>query len=317
MTFDSVSDGSFEGTPCKIYYMKVGGEEMYLFADKEDYIIGYNTSSGENFTAARLRYEMKAPLDKFVIDGQKYPGCSQYASIPPVVDECTDIKFKAKELPCEFTIDGDYDSVDSTGAEYKVKETLFVHGDFKGYILKQDSPVKYFSEAIARYDVNDSHSIAVYTYHHKEDNDDDKCEGEMINKGIIEQYAKEYLAVFEDEWIFHAKAQGTYKGKKVTIYYTNTNGTELMFFVDKDDYVLGLNTTNRDGTQAVSYTYTMKAPLDKFAMDKKYEGCDSTAYKAPTYDTCNSGSQSNSGNYVTVSYAVAVVSVMLALLLVF
>jgi len=317
-TYDSVSNGTFEGKPCKIYYKKDDGVDIYVFVDKDDYIIGHNRSSGDDFFASRIKYEMKAPLEKFVLDGKKYPGCSEYASVVPVVDECTDIKFKAKELPCEFTINADNDFFDADGQEYKVKNTILVHGSLKGLILQQESPIEYFSEEIVRSDVNDSITVAVYSYHSIQG----KCEQDMINKKIVEEETKERLEIFEGEWIFHAKSKGEFKGQNVTIYYTNSDGTELMFFVDKDNYVVGLNLSNVNGTQTSSYSYSLEASLDKFTFNETFDGCDAPIYKVPSYDPCLVGSSSsssgngssNAGNAVMASLALFIVSVMLALL---
>ena len=65
-----------------------------------------------------------------------------------------------------------------------------------------------------------------------------------------------------------------------------------------------------ENTQTSSYTYTMKAPLDLFVIDKKLEGCSSPAYTKPKYSPCGDSAAST----VLASFVLIIASIMFALL---
>jgi len=304
--FDSVTDGKFEGISCKVYYKKVNETVEYLFADKDSFVIGYNFTSGDHHRISRFKYDMKAPLDKFVVNVTKYPGCSQYSAVVPVVDECVDIEFQAHELPCEFTIDAHNDYVDHSGTEYVVDAQLIAHGDFKQRVIKQKTPITYEGHTILRTDINTTNTFTVF----ESSSMQGTCKDDVVNREIVADRVKEALAVFQDKWIFHAKADGQFQDKPCTMYYRNTNGTELIFFVDKDNYVIGLNTTSVENTQTSSFSYSMKAPLNLFVIDKKFKGCSSPAYTLPKYSPCGDYSAAST---VLVSFVLLFAAIMFAL----
>ena len=82
-TFDTVSESTFKGKKCKMYYSETETTLKFLYVDDNDYVIGSWHSNGHKTEATSMYYIFNAPLEEFAMNRTMYSDCDQKAySIP-------------------------------------------------------------------------------------------------------------------------------------------------------------------------------------------------------------------------------------------
>jgi len=289
--YSDVSDGKFEGKPCKVYYKEVNDIKEYLYVDSDNYIIGSRVVSSTTTRIARYSYENKAPLNLFVIDQKRFSGCFKSASVVPVIDTCLNPHVDPHVLPCDYVINMNINVTDNKGSIVTSLTNIFnVYGTYYNIVTAQTLPVSQVSQLLVRPDVEDGKgNIAVYQIVPTED----KCVEQMRDKNEILSYIHSLIYIFLDPLKFEAVMEGTYKGVPCYIYHDYTKGTEVTYYV-KDKYIIAL--TAYDGTyfETAEFTFDLHSDLKDYAFDKnKHPGCDDHAYTAPTNDVCHAHSSSH------------------------
>ena len=90
--FDSVRDGEFEGTKCKVYERKTeDGFERY-YAGDESVLLAIELNATSISTMTSFTYEFEAPLSAFTLDRKIFPSCDERAYEEPnaTSDRCKD-----------------------------------------------------------------------------------------------------------------------------------------------------------------------------------------------------------------------------------
>jgi len=82
-TFELSNKTSFRGKKCVMYYIKDENTDKMLFANDDNYIIGYIERTGKSTMLVEVGYDFHVPMTLFAVDRLSYPGCDKKAySIP-------------------------------------------------------------------------------------------------------------------------------------------------------------------------------------------------------------------------------------------
>jgi len=86
-TYDGVEDSEFKGKKCKMYYTRRNEQELHVFVDDSNYVIGSWRYNGDRTDTTSMSYVFSAPLDWFAMNRTKVSDCDSKAySVPK--DQC-------------------------------------------------------------------------------------------------------------------------------------------------------------------------------------------------------------------------------------
>jgi len=97
--------------------------------------------------------------------------------------------------------------------------------------------------------------------------------------------------------VFDRSYDGEFKGTKCTVYQNDTGDDYLKYFVDKDNYLIGMESKSFIGVTVTTVTYSYDVSLKDFVLDKSdYDDCNTSVYEAPDsrFDECPSSSSASS-----------------------
>jgi len=290
--FENVSNSEFEGKKCKAYYRNEDDVDKYVFVDDDNFILGQKWFSGDSTFYIRYTYKMSAPLENFVLDHGKYPGCTTSAYEIPVVDTCGNHEFTPHSLPCAFTITEDNTYKDNDGNVLSADVAYFyIHGSYGQVVMKETVPVKSFSQTLVRSDITEDDTVAVF---HVDSFVSNICNGSMMSRSEVANNTRAILSMFLDPLSYEAISQKNCSGNACTTYFVfNKEKSAVEIYSVLDGYIVELCVKYKDSKAESSFVYDFKAPLKTFIIDKQYPGCEDEAYIAPTDEPCASSSSSS------------------------
>ena len=81
--YSSVSDATFQGKKCKMYYNSTDSFEVKVYVDDDNYVIGSVRSNGERTDTSVVSYDFHAPLENFIMNKTLFPDCDAKAYLKP------------------------------------------------------------------------------------------------------------------------------------------------------------------------------------------------------------------------------------------
>jgi len=321
-TFENVTNGKFDGKDCKVYFMQHNDDRYYVYVDSDNYIIGFEDFAPKDHAIYHISYEMKAPLDLFVIDKNKYPGCLNASSVPPVVDTCQVNQVQPRELPCAYHIDWKSNYTDMSGTVLEsVSNVMDARGSYLKLVVEvNESNSSSFTLLVVRSDMAQGENVTVFEVSSDYSN---VCIGQMVPRSEIDKMIEQFHSIFFDPLVYEAKIEGEFMGTKCMYYYIYDKERDyvLIFALDDKNTILGGSANlAQEKIESVVIKYKFDAPLSSFVVDKSYAGCNDSAYTAPTFDPCKSPSgsgSSSSASIVKAGFAVVMTSLISALLSLF
>jgi len=202
--------------------------------------------------------------------------------------------FTPAKLPCAFTIFAHVEYYVNGQLKEVYNMNVSRDGDLVG-VFETDAN-GYTWENSVRYDLAYQQSgytmVPVYT---GQKVDSAVCVKQDLEKTVIDEQVAKTFQPFTEVQTFDSVEKASYKGKKCDRYIRKDQNEELQYFVDSNNYLVGVVENEDVGVTIVGdVSYAFDVPMSNFVMLNIYPGCDADAYKAPKEQCGASSSTSGS-----------------------
>ena len=207
--------------------------------------------------------------------------------------------YELPEFPCALTV-----LLDTDGQYLRLRQAWYANGDLMRYVYAE-SFSELFDDTVFRSDlsedVNGTRCVKVFT---------SSFEHHNMTRLVPPDQAEAMFGLRKHfDMYFDSVTDTSYRGQKCKKYFNDTKYIAL--YVGSDGFPIGMESANQDH----NITFTRKAPLSLFVLNKTIYFDDDRIHTPPKESSCPPDSSSLSSKLSVPFFLVAVVSVVSLLLI--
>jgi len=207
------------------------------------------------------------------------------------------VTYEPPEFPCvcqlhselyfNYTIE-DENNVTTMIQEIVQDKSIYGFMEKAHYVEVLPDPTDYIS--LTRFDLNETENgvrmVPQFILN------DTECTKAMLSMDDVVRGILDGRSVFYKTETFMGKNETTFQGEDCSVYYNETGASQVLYYVDSQDYLIGFSLFILDGNTTSNWTAVFRfdtAPtLASFVMDQTGVSCDDAAYQPPADDfACN------------------------------